>query len=421
MKLVPLRHAAELVLGRQRAPEFEHGDGQTQYLRSANIRDGRVDLNDVKSMRFSRVERLRFGLQPGDVLVTEGSGSRDTVGASAVWMGELEGPVCFQNTLLRLRPRAGVDGRYLAWWARHAHASGLVAAVATGANIQHVGAEALGALTVAVPKLEEQRRIADFLDNQVSVLDEALARARAMLPLLEHRALAWREAVLTELRGTADAMPLRRVMQEIDERLGGRSPLPLLSVSIRGGVQQRRALTEDLPRAEEHSNYKVARRGDIVLNRMRAFQGAVGMAPCDGLVSPDYAVLRVLEPHRAEYVSALVRTSWFTSEMTRRLRGIGSVDQGNVRTPRVNVDDLKDIRLPLPGALDQERWSARLSAGDSVEAGRAAVDVVRLLEERTRALINACVTGEFDVSAPSNRAGDAALARLPPAYSGLAE
>jgi hypothetical protein len=44
-----------------------------------------------------------------------------------------------------------------------------------------------------------------------------------------------------------------------------------------------------------------------------------------------------------------------------------------------------------------------------------------LLEERKRALITACVTGEFDVSAASDRAGDAALAHLPPVQGMLAE
>lgn len=191
MKVVPLRHAAEVVLGRQRAPEYEQGDGQTRYLRSANIRDGRVDLSDVKSMRFSQVECARFGLEPGDVLVTEGSGSRDTVGASAVWMGELDGPVCFQNTLLRLRPRAGISGRYLAWWARHAHASKLVATVATGANILHVGAEAMGALAVALPPLDQQRRIADFLDDQVALLDQAAIASAGFARLADARFATW--------------------------------------------------------------------------------------------------------------------------------------------------------------------------------------------------------------------------------------
>ncbi len=97
MRTVPLSHAAEVVLGRQRAPQYEEGEGQTPYLRSANIKDGRLDLSDVKSMRFSPGERMRYELRAGDVLITEGSGSRDSVGASAVWLGELAGP-CASRT-----------------------------------------------------------------------------------------------------------------------------------------------------------------------------------------------------------------------------------------------------------------------------------------------------------------------------------
>ncbi len=169
------------MLGRQRAPQYEDGEGQTPYLRSANITDGRIDVADVKSMRFSPSERATFALCRGDVLVTEGSGSRATVGASAVWQDNLSGSVCFQNTLLRLRPRPGTDGRYLAWWARHAHASGLMAAAATGANILHIGAEHLRQLPIALPDLGQQRRIADFLDDQVARLDAVAHSAEELM------------------------------------------------------------------------------------------------------------------------------------------------------------------------------------------------------------------------------------------------
>ncbi|WP_298446759.1 restriction endonuclease subunit S, partial [Gordonia sp. (in: high G+C Gram-positive bacteria)] len=121
-------------------------------------------------------------LRPGDVLVTEGSGSRDTVGTSAVWEDEIAAPVCFQNTLIRLRPRAGVtDGSYLAWWARHARLSGQIAAVSSGANILHIGSDGLKRLQIDVPELEEQRRIVDFLDHRVSRIDWIIAARREQL------------------------------------------------------------------------------------------------------------------------------------------------------------------------------------------------------------------------------------------------
>lgn len=119
-------------------------------------------------------------------------------------------------------------------------------------------------------------------------------------------------------------------------------------------------MTGDEHRADDLTNYKVVRSGDIVINRMRAFQGAVGLAPSEGLVSPDYLVLRLDPSLNPRFFHHLFRSRWFVSEMTSRLRGIGSVGQGNVRTPRINVDDLGEISIAVPSATDQRRIAAFL-------------------------------------------------------------
>ncbi|MGH8543507.1 MAG: hypothetical protein ACREX3_07735, partial [Gammaproteobacteria bacterium] len=112
------------------------------YLRAANVKDGELDLSSIKEMNFNPVEQETFRLRTGDVLITEGSGSITAIGASAVWREDIPGPVCFQNTLIRLRPRPGVaDGRYLGWWARSAYASGQFASIASGANIYYISCE----------------------------------------------------------------------------------------------------------------------------------------------------------------------------------------------------------------------------------------------------------------------------------------
>ncbi len=189
--MLRLAQAAEVRLGRQRAPQYEQGDHVVPYLRSANVVDGGLDLTDVKAMNFDPPEQAIFGLADGDVLMTEGSGSAETVGTSAVWRADLPGIVCFQNTLLRVRPRSGVtDGRFLAWWARHAHASGQIAAVSSGANIQHIGSDGLKDLRIHVPELEEQRRIADFLDDRVARIDQIITARRTQIDYIRESASA---------------------------------------------------------------------------------------------------------------------------------------------------------------------------------------------------------------------------------------
>lgn len=142
---------------------------------------------------------------------------------------------------------------------------------------------------------------------------------------------------------------------EIDERAGSAQAEESVSVSASKGVIQRSDITGAVPRADDLGNYRRCRGGDIVINRMSAYQGALGLAPRAGIVSPDYAVLRSTGRVDSRYLNHLMRSVWFVSEMTMRLRGIGAPGATSVRTPRVNSEDLADIDIVLPTPDEQRR------------------------------------------------------------------
>ena len=189
------------------------------------------------------------------------------------------------------------------------------------------------------------------------------------------------------------SVPLQWVLRQADERAGeNREGLPLLSVSIATGVGRRpedgQAASEDL------SQYKVARPGQIVLNRMRAFQGAVGRAREAGLVSPDYTVITVTdgEPRFFEY---LMRSHWFVGQMTASLRGIGDPTASNVRTPRINFADLGQLRIDVP-ALEAQRRIAGFLDSETARIDRLVSHVDRvqdLLGERLASAIHSEMSG----------------------------
>jgi type I restriction enzyme, S subunit len=80
--------------------------------------------------------------------------------------------------------------------------------------------------------------------------------------------------------------------------------LPILEVSIRSGVRIRDF--DNGGRKQEiadRSKYQRAVRGDIAYNMMRMWQGAVGIAPTDGLVSPAYVVARPPDRNRLYWTS----------------------------------------------------------------------------------------------------------------------
>ncbi|MFF6884586.1 restriction endonuclease subunit S [Streptomyces sp. NPDC012421] len=152
-----------------------------------------------------------------------------------------------------------------------------------------------------------------------------------------------------------DSVRLKWLLSESDVRAGAEAEvLPLLSVSISWGVRRREAAGATTRAASEDlSNYKVCRVGDLVINRMRAFQGALGIAPEDGIVSPDYAVLTVDPSIDSRWLNYFLTSGSTVSTMASLVRGIGGTEAGNVRTPRLNMADLLSMVAPLLSAAEQ--------------------------------------------------------------------
>ena len=149
----PLGKVAEVLMGRQRSPKHEDGEHMVRYLRAANIKDGWLDLADIKRMNFTPKEQSRYQLQPGDIIVTEGCGSLDEIGANACWREQVPGPVCFQNTVIRLRARPGqVDAELLRHWASYAFQAGVFARAARGTSIFHIGASRCAGIQTRIPQ-----------------------------------------------------------------------------------------------------------------------------------------------------------------------------------------------------------------------------------------------------------------------------
>lgn len=75
------------------------------YLRVANVQDGYLDLNEMKTVPVLRSEVERYLLKPGDVVMTEG-GDFDKLGRGTIWEGQID-PCLHQNHVFRVRPHSG--------------------------------------------------------------------------------------------------------------------------------------------------------------------------------------------------------------------------------------------------------------------------------------------------------------------------
>ncbi|MFD9441015.1 hypothetical protein ACFWBR_24210 [Streptomyces sp. NPDC060006] len=147
---------------------------------------------------------------------------------------------------------------------------------------------------------------------------------------------------------------LGAAIQKIDERIPG-VDLPLMSVSQTKGVVRRSELTDAPQRAESLDAYKVCRKGDIVFNKMKIRSGAMGVAHEDGLVTYHYEVMRPRKGMDPRYIVHLMKSSWFTSELIARERGISAGgEHGGIRTTEVPFTVLRTIDVLLP-EIDEQR------------------------------------------------------------------
>jgi type I restriction enzyme S subunit len=154
------------------------------YLRAANVTWDGLDLSDVKEMDFSEGEVARYRLEPGDVLVNEASGSATEVGKPARWRGEIA-DCCFQNTLIRVRPRDGLDSRFVEHRIRYEALRGGFARGSRGVGIHHLSAATLAEWPIEVPPLAQQRHLVERLDQMHSHLETGIAALQRVQRVLE--------------------------------------------------------------------------------------------------------------------------------------------------------------------------------------------------------------------------------------------
>ncbi len=392
MTTVPLRRVASI---NPPCPEFERtpSDGEVTFMPLEAVwPNGRADVSRRAIKIDVATGYSRF--DAGDILVPKVTPTFEAGRACRPTLATAAGSASTEVHVVRGEK---VDPDYLTYvfQSRRFLTEGATTVEGVG-NLRRVPAEWLANYPVWAPGQDEQHAVVDFLDNETAKIDALIARQVVLEAAIRER-----------LRGVQDGLVslsdvgvrFKYLVAEVDTRVGADwARLPLLSVSIHWGVRRRDEVTADLPRAEDLGNYKVVDAGDIVVNRMRAFQGALGRSPIEGIVSPDYLVLRPAATVDSDWLSASMRTPEFIGEMAARVRGIGSAELGTVRTPRINLADLGEIRLDLPTLTEQrtryaDRARSQSEASTLLESTGSLTDALR---ERRAALITAAVTGRLD-------------------------
>jgi type I restriction enzyme S subunit len=135
--------------------------------------------------------------------------------------------------------------------------------------------------------------------------------------------------------------------------------------------------------AEDRNIYQLIDHGWLVVNRMKAWQGSVGISPLRGIVSGHYICFRPRHGENPRFLDWLLRSDVYTIEYARMSRG--------VRPSQIEIDndELHGLRIALPLFEEQRRIADFLDRETArIDALVAAKQqMMELLEERWQTVV----------------------------------
>ena len=370
---------------------------------------------DLISATATLEEIEKYHLEVGDVVITKDSESWDDIGIPAYVDGTSENFVCGYH-LAFMRPKNDLlDGRFLFRCVQSRPVLLQFELEATGVTRYGLPKGAIGKALIPLPSLDIQRQIADYLDRETTRIDALVAEKEKMLALLEEKRSALISRAVT--RGLDPSAPLKpsgldwlgdipahwdieraKNLFSVRDQRSQAGVEELLTVSHITGVTLRSEKDVYMFQADDKAGYKLCYPGDLVINTLWGWMGAMGISPLEGIVSPDYHVYTPNGLLLPEFVELLCRSKPFVAEVNRWSKGVWS------SRLRLYPENFFEMRLPVPPHEDQRNIIAAMEVSQhkTKELAEVMQQSITLAKERRAALITAAVTGQIPVEEMSS-------------------
>ena len=188
------------------------------------------------------------------------------------------------------------------------------------------------------------------------------------------------------------------------------------SVTQQSGIIPQEYSSDQIVRSSSKTeNGKRICRGDLVYNKMRMWQGAVGVAPAEGRVSTAYVVCQPIRDLIPEFFEYLYRTPLYMTQSLRFSYG-GCKDQYCLY-PK----DFKNIYTIFPPKWEQTQIANFLNRKTEQidELIRIKERRIELLQEQRTALINQAVTKGLDLNVEMKPSGVEWIGEIPAHWEDL--
>lgn len=371
--------------------------------------DGSLDLS--RERPIAEVESGYSYFKEGDLAIAKITPCFEN-GKAALMRGLTNGAGFGTTELIVMRPHAArLLPKFLLYLVQSSRFRELGEASMYGAGGQkRVPDDFVRGFQATLPPLLEQAAIAAFLDRETAKIDALIAEQERLIELLAEQRLATISHAVTKGWELGSAMVssgidhiglvpphwrltrLKALFRQTKRQ--DHSDKTVLSVYREFGVIDKSSRSDNINKTpEDLSAYQLVQPGDLVVNKMKSWQGSLGISDIEGITSPDYAVFAPIHSEESAFLHYLLRSQGMVSIYRSISNGI-RLDQW-----RLEPDKFLSLHAYLP-PVDEQRSIVHLLRARIAQNDRLAglsLDAIALLRARRSALISSAVTGQIDV------------------------
>ena len=368
--------------------------------------NGRIDFSKcyyVSDYWYNLDQNIQ--VKNGDILVTKDG----TIGKIAI-MENLSNKATLNSGVFLLRPN--IHERYLYWSLNSCIFTDQVEYISRGSTINHLYERDFKNFSFIIPPNDDQIKISSFLDCEVSKLSNAIKMKEQQIALLnERKQIVIQKAVIQGLDPNVpmkdsgvewigdipehwEIIKVKNLFKLIIEPAPKNNDLELLSVYTDIGVKPRKELEERGNKASTTDGYWKVKKGDIIVNKLLAWMGAIGLSNYDGVTSPAYDILRATKPLNPYIYHLLFRSPTCSAELKKHSRGIMDMRL------RLYFDKFGDVLVPYAPIAEQNEIIKYIEVEEQkINAGIELINQqIEKLKEYKTTLINDAVTGKIKVA-----------------------
>ncbi len=311
-----------------------------------------------------------------------------------------------------VRPKNNINVRFLAYVFDSLSFRNQIRKAVKGVKVYSITKAILKDTNIWLPDVDCQYEISKFLDKKVAELDQAISLKEQQIALLnERKQIVIQKAVTQGLNPNVpmkdsgvewigeipehwEIQKVKHLFQLIIEPAPKNNDLELLSVYTDIGVKPRKELEERGNKASTTDGYWKVRKGDIIVNKLLAWMGAIGLSNYDGVTSPAYDILRAIKPLNPYIYHLLFRSPTCSAELKKHSRGIMEMRL------RLYFDKFGDVLVPYAPINEQNEIIQYIEIEEQrINSGIELIQQqIEKLKEYKTTLINDAVTGKIKVA-----------------------